>query len=224
LRRGYKHRVWLFRPPGVYRPQADTGLLAEALRAARVGVKVLDVGTGTGALALEAALSGAAEVVAVDDCARAVFAARVNVWLRRLPIQVFRSDLFEAVAGQVFDVIVANPPYVCSDGFRGTRGPAHMWDGGPSGRAVLDRLCCAVPSLLAPDGTLLLVQSALCGVQETICRLREEGLDAAEIARRQEAFGPVMSAHAGWLEDRGLIGPGQRYEDLVVIRACHVQR
>jgi NAD(P)-dependent dehydrogenase (short-subunit alcohol dehydrogenase family) len=39
-------------------------LLAEALRAARVGVRVLDVGTGTGALALEAALSGAAEVIA----------------------------------------------------------------------------------------------------------------------------------------------------------------
>jgi release factor glutamine methyltransferase len=199
-------------------------LLAEAVRAARVGVKVLDVGTGTGALALAAALSGAAEVIAVDDCARAVFAARVNACLRGLPVRVFRSDLFEAVAGQVFDVIVANPPYVCSDGLRGVRGPAHAWDGGSSGRVVLDRLCSAVPSLLAPGGVLLLVQSALSGVQDTICRLRAQGLDAAEVARRQEAFGPVMSAHAVRLEERGLIGPGQRYEDLVVIRACRVQR
>jgi release factor glutamine methyltransferase len=199
-------------------------LLAEALRAARVGVKVLDVGTGTGALALAAARRGAAEVIAVDDCARAVFAARVNAWLRRLPVRVLRSDLFEAVAGQVFDVIVANPPYVCSDSLPGTRGPAHMWDGGSSGRVVLDRLCSAVPSLLAPGGMLLLVHSALCGVQDTIFRLRAEGLDVAEIARRQEAFGPVMSAHAVQLEDRGMIGPGQRYEDLVVIRACRVQR
>ena len=216
--------MWLFRPPGVYRPQADTWLLAEALRAARVGVRVLDVGTGTGVLALEAALGGAAEVIAVDDCTRAVYAARVNARLRRLPVRALRSDLFEAVTGQEFDVIVANPPYVPSDGLCDTRGPARMWDGGLSGRAVLDRLCSGVPSLLAPGGTLLLVQSALCGVQDTICRLRAEGLDAAEIARRQEAFGPVMSAYALRLEDRGLIGPGQRYEDLVVIRACRVQR
>lgn len=216
--------MWLFRPPGVYRPQADTWLLAEALRAARVGVRVLDVGTGTGALAVAAALSGAAEVIAVDESARAVFAARVNAWLRRLPVRVLRSDLFEAVSGQVFDVIVANPPYVCSDGLSRPRAPARSWDGGASGRRVLDRLCSVVPSLLAPGGTLLLVQSALCGVQDTICRLHAEGLDAAEVARRQEAFGPVMSAHAVRLEDRGLIGPGQRYEDLVVIRACRLQR
>lgn len=216
--------MWLFRPPGVYRPQADTWFLAEALRVVRAGGRVLDVGTGTGALALAAALSGAAEVIAVDDCARAVFAARVNAWLRRSPVRVLRSDLFEAVAGQMFDVIVANPPYVCSDGLPGRRNRAHGWDGGPSGRMVLDRLCSGVVSVLAPGGTLLLVQSALCGVQDTIGRLRAEGLEAMEIARRQEAFGPVMSARVDWLEDQGLIGTGQRYEDLVVIRACRVQR
>jgi release factor glutamine methyltransferase len=199
-------------------------LLAEALRAARAGGRVLDVGTGTGALALVAALSGAAEVIAVDDCRRAVLAARVNAWSRRLPVRVIRSDLFEAVAGHVFDVIVANPPYVWSDGCSVAGGPAHMWDGGLTGRMVLDRLCSGVFSLLAPGGMLLLVQSALCGVPETIRRLRAEGLEAVEIARRQEAFGPVMLARIDELENRGLIRPGQRYEDLVVIRACRAER
>jgi release factor glutamine methyltransferase len=66
---------------------------------------------------------------------------------------------------------------------------------------------------------LLLVQSALCGVQSTIDHLRSEGLKAAVVARRQEVFGPVMRARAGELEGCGLIRPGQRYEDLVVIRA-----
>lgn len=215
--------MWLFRPPGVYRPQTDTWLLAEVLRTRARG-RVLDVGTGTGALAVVAAQSGAVEVTAVDDCGRAVFAACVNARLRRLPIRVLRSDLLEAVTGQVFDLIVANPPYVWSDGLSAAGSPAHMWDGGSTGRAVLDRLCAGAPALLAPGGTLLLVQSALCGVQGTIRRLRAEGLEAAEAVRRQEVFGPVMSARAGRLEHRGLIRPAQRYEDLVVIRARRAGR
>ncbi|HZE30183.1 MAG TPA: HemK2/MTQ2 family protein methyltransferase [Actinoallomurus sp.] len=215
----YEHSVLLFRPPGVYRPQGDTRLLAEALRSARVGLRVLDVGTGTGVLALAAARGGAARVIAVDSCARAVFAARVNAWLRGLPVRVVRSDLFEAVTGEVFDVIVANPPYVCSDGLAQAGASTHVWDGGFDGRGVLDRLCCAAPPLLAPGGMLLLVQSALCGVQATVERLRSQRLRVAVVARRQEPFGPVMRARAAHLERRGLIGPEQRYEDLVVIRA-----
>jgi release factor glutamine methyltransferase len=192
------------------------------LRAARVGVRVLDVGTGTGVLALAAARGGARHVIAVDSCARAVFAARVNAWLRRLPVQVVRSDLVEAVSGESFDVIVANPPYVCSADPCPPSG-SHVWNGGFTGRAVLDRLCAAAPPLLAPGGTLLLVQSALCGVQHTIDRLRAKGLRATVAARRQEPFGPVMEARAAQLEGRGLIGRGQRYEELVVIRAERIE-
>ena len=194
-------------------------MLAEALRSARVGLRVLDVGTGTGVLALAAARAGASRVVAVDRCARAVFAARLNAWVRGLPVRVVRSDLFEAVSGEIFDVIVANPPYVCSDGLADTGSSAHVWDGGFDGRVVLDRLLWAAPPLLAPGGMLLLVQSALCGVQATVERLRSQRLRVAVVARRQEPFGPVMRARAAHLERRGLIGPEQRYEDLVVIRA-----
>jgi len=219
----YEHFVWLFRPPGVYRPQGDTRLLAETLRTARVGAKVLDVGTGTGVLALAAARTGAAQVIAVDNCTRAVFAARVNVWLRRLPVRVRHSDLLEAVIGEAFDVIVANPPYVCSHELSGTRS-AQIWNGGPNGRAVLDRLCSTAPQLLAPGGMLLLVQSALCGIQDTTDRLRSQGLKAAVVTWRQEPFGPVMRARAADLERHGLIRPGQRYENLVVIRADRVKR
>jgi release factor glutamine methyltransferase len=194
-------------------------LLVETLRTTRVGSRVLDVGTGTGVLALAAARGGATQVIAVDSCTRAVFAARVNAWLRRSPVRVVRSDLFEAVSGEFFDVIVANPPYVCSDELAPTEGSVHVWDGGPDGRAVLDRVCSAAPPLLAPGGMLLLVQSALCGVEATVERLRSQRLRVAVVARRQESFGPVMQARAVHLERRGLIGPEQRYEDLVVIRA-----
>ncbi|WP_308212362.1 methyltransferase domain-containing protein [Actinomadura madurae] len=104
----------LFRPPGVYRPQSDTSLLAgELLRAlgqvgAPPGARVLELGTGTGAVALAAARAGC-RVVAVDVSAQAVLAARVNARMRGLPVRVLRGDLFAPVAGEEFDVIVANP-------------------------------------------------------------------------------------------------------------------
>lgn len=219
-RRGVGPGLWLFRPPGVYRPQGDTWLLAETLRIATVpaGVRVLDVGTGTGVLALVAARCGARQVIAVDICGRAVLAARINAWLRRLPVRVVRSDLLDAVSDEAFDLIVANPPYVHADEPPGKRA-ARCWNAGPGGRLVLDGLCASAPALLAPGGTLLLVQSSLCGIPRTVEHLRREGLTVAVVARRQEMFGRVMRARATQLEERGLIAPDQRYEDLVVIRA-----
>jgi release factor glutamine methyltransferase len=89
----------------------------------------------------------------------------------------------------------------------------------PGGRAVVDRICASAPSMLGSGGTLLMVHSALCGVATTLDSLRAAGLKASVIARRQEPFGPVMLGRAGRLEARGVIRPGQRHEELVVVRA-----
>ncbi|MBA9005577.1 HemK2/MTQ2 family protein methyltransferase [Thermomonospora cellulosilytica] len=212
----------MLRPPGVYRPQGDTALLMKALREAAIppGARVLDLCTGTGAVAVAAALWGARHVTAVDVSARAVLAARANAALRRLPVRVLRGDLAEPVAGERFDLITANPPYVpCRDGEPPRHGAARAWAAGPRGRSQLDRLCASAPALLNHGGTMLVVHSALCGVQETLDALRDRGLKASVAARRREPFGPVMHARAAELEDAGLIRRGQRYEELVVIRA-----
>ncbi|QLY28765.1 hypothetical protein [Nocardia huaxiensis] len=64
-----------------------------------------------------------------------------------------------------------------------------------------------------------MVHSALCGTDRTLHRLRDSGLEAAVVARALIPFGPVLRRRAGWLTARGLIDPGQRDEELVVIRA-----
>ncbi|MEU6487455.1 HemK2/MTQ2 family protein methyltransferase [Streptomyces sp. NPDC046887] len=212
----------LLRPRGVYAPQEDTELLARAARAElrvldRLGADVLDVGTGTGALALLAAESGTARVTAVDISWRAVLAARYNARRRGLRVAVRRGDLVAPVAGRRFDLILANPPYVLAPGRAGAA--SRTWHAGPDGRTVLDRLCADAPALLRDSGVLLLVQSALCGVEQTVRRLADTGLESRVELRTFVPFGPVMARHAAWLEERGLIEPGIRKEELVVIRA-----
>ncbi|MFC4470647.1 HemK2/MTQ2 family protein methyltransferase [Streptomyces xiangluensis] len=219
--------MFLLRPPGVYAPQGDTWLLARALRLAamRPGARVLDIGTGTGALALAAAHAGAGRVTAVDLSPWAVLAARLNATVRRLPVRVVRGDLTRPVTGETFDVILANPPYVPAPGQPTSRGGAALaWDAGPDGRALVDRLCTAAPPCLAPGGMLLMVHSALCGVEETLARLRDAGLKAAVVDRAMVPFGPVLRSRMPELVARGLIGPGQDTEELVVIRADQPRR
>jgi release factor glutamine methyltransferase len=212
--------MWLFRPFGVYPPQGDTFLLARELHGAgvRPGSRVLDLCTGSGLLAITAARAGAGSVTAVDVGGPAVLAARLNARLRRVPVRVLHGDLFEPIEDEVFDVIVANPPYVPSAAEpRGVRGRA--WDAGRQGRAMIDRICARAPTAMAVGGMLLMVQSVLCGVEATLTSLRAAGLKASVVARRRQPFGPVMRSRAAFLEEQGLIHPGQRHEELVVIRA-----
>jgi release factor glutamine methyltransferase len=212
---------------GVYPPQHDSQLLIDTLRETGLaeGRRVLDLCTGSGVVAIAAAESDAASVVAFDICPRAVGCTQGNAAYAGVSIDVLEGSWSRALDYAPFDLIVSNPPYVPTppagdtDVIPLTAGPARAWNAGVDGRMVLDPLCESAAGLLDAGGSLLMVHSTLSGVDKSLESLRATGLNAEVVAAQTIPFGPVLSARAGWLEVTGQIKRGCRTEGLVVIRA-----
>jgi release factor glutamine methyltransferase len=217
--------VRIFTLPGVFQPHSDTWLLAELLREQTLGPRasVLDVCTGSGALAVCAARRGVRDVTAIDRSRRAVWTARMNARLNGVRVRALRGDLFAPVAGQRFDAIVSNPPYVpAATDELPARGPQRAWDAGVDGRLLLDRICREAPAHLRPGGFVLLVHSSVCGADLTLAQLRQGGLEADVVARRRGPLGPLLTARVEMLQSRGLLRG--REVEMRVIRALAPER
>ncbi|KUG20806.1 MAG: methyltransferase [Methanomicrobiaceae archaeon] len=144
----------------VYPPEADTRLLlAAALREVRPSDRVLEIGTGSGEIA-HALQASAALVVATDISPHAALAAK------RRGVAVIRTDLFAGICG-AFDLVVFNPPYLpTSPDDRIDDWLEYALDGGPDGRAVIERFIEEIGRVLAPHGRILLLVSSLTGIDE----------------------------------------------------------
>lgn len=208
--------------PGVYRPDVDSQLLVGAVETEDVSwstAAALDLCTGSGIVAVAAALQGAAEVTAVDCSRRAVLTTRLNAALNGVHVEALHGDLLSCVGDRRFDVITCNPPYVPAETDElPTRGRFRAFDGGVDGRLVLDRVLEGAPRHLRPGGVLLIAQSSLCGVEPTLEAFAAHGLEAEVVTKQREPLGPVMSARAELFEAQGLLAPGERVEELVVLR------
>jgi release factor glutamine methyltransferase len=207
--------------PGVFRPRSDTWMLARELvdsLPAGGRASVLELCTGSGAVALSAAAAGA-DVTAVDVSRRAVATVRLNALLRGLRVRALRGSLFEPVGAQRFDLIATNPPYVPAEtDTLPARGPQRAWDAGRDGRALIDPICDAATEHLRPGGALLMIHSSLCGEAETVARLTAAGLEVDVPVRSRGPLGPLMLSRVAQLEASGALKPGEREEELVIVR------
>lgn len=113
--------------------------------------RVLDLGCGSGIQALLAE-DHARTVVATDSNPRAVAFTRLAAALGGVTVDARVGDLLEPVAGEVFDLVVSNPPFVIGPGRRYT-----YRDAGYEGDEVCRRLVQEVPALLAPGGHAVLL-------------------------------------------------------------------
>src|SRR3954447_16226096 len=123
--------------PGVFSPRSDTWLLAAAASAQGVpaGGRILELCAGPGYAGIAAARDARATLTTVDVSRRAVWNARVNARFNGVRVRARRGDLFAAVAGERFDLIIANPPYVPGPP-PPANGAARARDAGGGGRGL----------------------------------------------------------------------------------------
>lgn len=143
----------------VYEPAADTELLVKSIRL-REGERVLEIGTGTGIIAIHCAKHGC-RVTATDVVAEALDLARENAHQNTVDMDLREGDMFDPVEG-TFDVIIFNPPYLPTAPEDLTHSPLDKaLDGGPDGTDVTVQFLKQLNEYLAHEGRAYIVVSSL---------------------------------------------------------------
>lgn len=186
--------------PAVLIPRPETELLVEVLLERREkNARVLDVGTGSGCIAVTLACERPAwEVCATDISAAALAVAQNNAYRLGARVEFRHGDLTEPFADESFDVVVSNPPYVAQRD-RPTLSRELRWEpesalfAGEDGLDVYRRLVPAAARVLRPGGLLAmeLGYDSLPGVRELLeewddveTRLDLAGIIRVALARR----------------------------------------
>lgn len=160
------HRLVLKTDARALMPRSETETLVEVVLAnLPKGGTLLDVGTGSGAIAIAVNHERPdVTVTAVDRSTAALSLARENADRIGVAIEFLESDLAAAVAGRTFDVVAANLPYIPEGDPRTEAGvvrhePHLALYAGPDGLELIRRLVADAPALLNPGGMIVLENS-----------------------------------------------------------------
>jgi release factor glutamine methyltransferase len=214
-----------------FAPTAYTAALLQQvrLRAARlVGAQVLELGTGSGLVLAAMLQAGARGGMGVDLEPAAVTATQDLLTALGLDrrAEVLQGDLWQPCAGRRFDVVVTNlPQYPLCGRLPEPRLPSWS-DGGPDGRALVDRFLAGLPAHLAPGGCALMTHNRFIGIERTQALLSGAGLIAEvactvclplSAARAQALPGPLRDAP----DAPGLLRVGaQVFAEFDVLEIC----
>ncbi|MEW5893926.1 MAG: peptide chain release factor N(5)-glutamine methyltransferase [Pseudomonadota bacterium] len=148
--------------PAVLIPRPETEHLVEAaLKRAAPDARVLDIGTGSGCIAITLKLERPdLKVTAVDVSSEALAIARTNAEDWHAQVEFIESDLFSALDERRFELIVSNPPYIPEADPHLAQGdlrfePRGALAAGPDGLDAIRRIVEQAKTHLAPGGWLL---------------------------------------------------------------------
>ena len=145
-------------------PRLDTEVLVEnvidEIKSRGEKTIVLDIGTGSGAIAVTIQKETNAEVFAVDVSKKALEVAKKNAELNNAEVKFFKSDLFDMINDLQVDIIVSNPPYIESDEIANLmpevkdNEPILALDGGKTGLEFYEKIIKLAPKHLNKNGKL----------------------------------------------------------------------
>lgn len=172
-------------------PRADTETLVETVLVDCKGksdLRVLDVCTGSGCIAVSLCCHGTFAEVAASDLSEAALAvAAKNAEVNRADIKFIQSDLFEGISG-CYDVIVSNPPYIADDVIRGLEPevrdhePMMALSGGNDGLVFYRRIAADAGKYLSERGRLYL-EIGYDQADAVTSLLREQGFSQIRIIK-----------------------------------------
>jgi len=167
---------------GTYPPSEDTFLLLDEVKRREVSI-ALEVGSGTGVVALKQASLGA-YVVALDVDVKAAKCTKLNSRRNKLRcfVDVIVGDLTSPFKAESFELIAFNPPYLPDEE------EDKRWSGGLNGKIVSNRFIEEAPLKLKKGGSILLVQSTLSGIDDSITKLGNKGLKVRVLQRLRVGF------------------------------------
>lgn len=163
-------------PSDVYEPDEDTYLLLENLSIGQ-GETFLEIGTGSGINSIVAAEEGGTGV-STDISKKALKCAEKNAKNHGVEdkIEFRKGNLFEPIKkDEIFDLIIFNPPYIpVEEDEKMKTDLSKAWDGGPTGRRIIDKFLENFEKYLKKNGKILLLHSSLANKEKTVKKLEEK--------------------------------------------------
>ena len=187
--------------PGVFVPTQGSFLVWKHLFEAAVGAgaRCVDIGCGTGVLAVQLALNGARSVHAIDIDRRAVANTLANAFRNGVADRVTGAvvDLYPWVPDEAYDVVVASLWQMPTDPFERptSHRPLDFW-----GRNLIDHLIALLPRLLREGGRAYVMQLSLLGQQRTQTLLEQHGMTARIVEFSPFPFTPLFSQRKPQIE------------------------